>query len=205
MPKTSIKRSRRSRRLQIQQITKAPKSSNTADSTSQVPFQCILPDTIIAHILFSGGYLESTPRQVATIRGVCSQFSSLAAAFCTSFDAKPSFRRKKAALSTRTISNIVQFLPSLTHVDFSYLGDAFTDKHIRLISPLLGQLRVLKLRGTAIGDDGLMDFLGFTHSGRPRKFDNLPLEVLDLSKTSMDYRNKIGSMGMIAVGVRSLS
>jgi hypothetical protein len=187
------------------QITKAPKSSNTTDgSKSSVPFQCILPDTILAHILFGGGYLESTPQQVTTIRGVCSQFASLAASFCTTFDARPSFRKKKITLSTRTISNIVKFLPSLTHLDLSYLGDAFTDKHMRLLSPLLGQLRVLKLRGTAIGDDGLMDFLGFTHSGRPLKFDNLPLEMLDLSKTSMNDRNKIGPMGMIAVGVRRL-
>ena len=205
MPKTSIKYPRRSRRLQSFQIKKSStaNSSNICTNQTPSPLQCILGDDIIGHILF-GGYLDNTPKQTAILRGICHQFNSLTSTYCTTLDAKPSFLKKKVTLSTRTLSNIVRNFPSLTHVDVSHLGDAFTDKHMRLLSPSLVNIRVLKLRGTAVTNEGVMDSLGFTHSCRPRQFDNLPLEVLDLSKTCRKDRNKIGHMAIIAIGVSAM-
>jgi hypothetical protein len=164
--------------------------------------QTILPNDIIGSILF-GGYLDSNPRQTAVIRSVCSQFTSLASTCCKTLDAKPNFgSEKKKKLSIRSLSSIIWQFPSLTEVDFSHLGDAFTDSHFRLLSPLRTQLRALKLRGTAVGDEGVLQFLGFSDS---TKSPNLPLEILDLSKTFLLHSNKIGILSMVAVGVRIIS
>ena len=191
MPKRTIKHPRRSRRLQ----SLATKSNRTSKNT----LQHTLPKDIIGHILY-GGYLDNTPQQTAAIRSVCRQFTSLATTFCTTLDAKPNFQRtKEKKLSIRTVSSIIKQFPSLTSVDFSHLGDAFTDKHLKVLAPLRGQLRTLKLRGTAVADEGVMDYFGFTNSRKP--FQLVPLEHLDLSKTLLKDRNKIGFMAMIAVEV----
>lgn len=199
MPKTSIKYERRSRRLQSRQTATSPTSPRSNQISS--PLQTISDEDIIAHILFSG-YLHSTPKQTATIRSVCHQFNSITNKFCTTLDAKPSLLKTKITLSTRIVTQIVRNFPSLIHLDFSHMGDAFTDKHMLLLSPSLGTLRVLKLRGTAVTNHGVIGSLGFTHSYRHMYFDNLPMEVLDLSKTRTKDRHNIGRLSIIAIAAR---
>lgn len=200
MPKTNIKYPRRSKRLHSQQVHSSPRTSDGNISANEPSlFSTILPGDIIGRILF-GGYLDKTPQQAAVIRGVCSQFSSLTSTFCTTLDFKPSFQcTKKKAFGTRIISNLINIFPSVTELDFSYLGDAFNDRHIRALVPLRRQLRTLKLKGTGVSSDGVMSFFGITNSNK--KCDTVPLEHLDLSKTLLKDRNKISDVAIFAVGV----
>ncbi|KAL3793812.1 hypothetical protein HJC23_006172 [Cyclotella cryptica] len=205
MPKSIVKYPRRSKRLTFPpplQISSRASTlqwaSDNAPGEPLSPLQRILPKDIIGHILFCG-YLDSTPHQVSAIRSVCRQFTSLAQAFSTSLDARPRLsQKKKMTFNTRVLSNVMQQFPSLREVDFSFLGDAFIDRHLQVLSPLRAHLRVLKLRGTAVGDKGLLNFLGCA-KGTRNSHSPLPLEVLDLSKTYSKDRNRIGRISMEAV------
>lgn len=208
MPKSNAKYRRRSERLKfhppLPMLSRASALKWDFERSPGEPFsplQSILPKDIIGHILFCG-YLDNTPQQVSVIRSVCHQFTSLARLFSTSLDAKPRFyHTKKITYSTRVLSKVMQQFPHLKEVDFSFLGNAFMDRHLQVLSPLRARLRVLKLRGTAVGDTGLVNFLGCAKGVRNSQTP-LPLEVLDLSKTHSIDRNRIGRISMEAVVVR---
>ena len=213
MPKVNIKHPRRSRRLmpshlQQNSTRKARLQHNDrklrTNDIIPCPLQRLLPSEIIGDILF-GGYLNKSPKQISVVRAVCVQFRSLASSFCTSLNAKPSFlRKRKIAFSTRMLSNILQQFPFLISVDFSYLGETFTDRHLQLLSPLRDQLRVLKLRGTTVGSGGLEDYFGVADTNVWKTYP-LPLEELDLSKTLLSDSNRVGGTVIEALGVSAIS
>ena len=203
MPKTTIKYPRRSRRLKLKHfhVSNSPRISedNMTRNESSL-LNTILPRDIVGRILF-GGYLDKTPQQAAVIRSVCTQFSTLTSTFCTSISLKPSFQcTKRKALGSHIMNKIINIFPSVTELDFSHLGDIFADRHIRALAPLRRQLRSLKLKGTGVSSDGVMSFFGFTNNTN-KMLDTVPLEHLDLSKTLLKDRYKIGGIAIIAVGV----
>ena len=99
-------------------------------------------------------------------------------------------------------------LSNLREVDFSHCTN-FCDKHLEQLAPMRQKLRVLKLRGTNISDDGIMFFLEYdkclkaagANLKQTNAFPSLPLEVLDLSKTKSCGRNRISNQSLLAIAV----
>jgi len=173
----------------------------------------ILPNDIISNILFE--YLYQSPKQLSTIRSVCTLFRAMARDSFTELHLRPDITRKANLILTHSLTNnmINQFI-NLKEIDFSFC-DNFDDRQLELLSPMMRskKLRVLKLRGTQISDEGVIKLFAYdkclqwceaqwavvadTHSEQiptnkkheiePRP--SVPLEVLDLSENGITNKS----------------
>mmetsp|Transcript_14795 Transcript_14795/g.31866 ORF Transcript_14795/g.31866 Transcript_14795/m.31866 type:complete len:440 (-) Transcript_14795:116-1435(-) len=137
------------------QLTTSP--LNNCGAESQIIN--LLPNAIISNILF--GFLDQSPKQLSTIRSVCTSFHSMARASFRKLHLRPDITKEVDLILTHSLTNniINQFL-NLKEVDFSYCAN-FDDYRLELLSPLINKLRVLKLRGTRITDGGVMKLFGY--------------------------------------------
>ena len=95
---------------------------------------------------------------------------------------------------------------NLREINFSYCT-SFDDNHLKQLAPMRQKLRVVKLGGTNISDDGIASFFEYDKcltaiDRRSYSFPSLPLEVLDISKTKPCGRSRITNQSLLAIAVR---
>lgn len=135
-------------------------------------------------------------------------------------DLQPNFSRKAHLNLPATFKHIVGQFNNLREINLSYCDD-FDDEQLELLSPMRKNIRILKLRGTSITDEGVMSFLEYEkcmnwykqHASMmespvkkceigPRPCS--PLEVLDLSATMPDDDERITNKSLLAVAYTCL-
>lgn len=133
-------------------------------------------------------------------------FRDISRESCAALDLRPDSTTRKADI-TRAFDVFVSQFINLQAVDFSCC-DNFADCHMKMLLPVRSKLRVLKLRGTMITDEGVMSF--FQCDTVPKKKrdteprPSLPLEVLDLSETKPLSTNNITDTALLAVAVSTI-
>ncbi|KAL7442395.1 hypothetical protein ACHAXM_008392 [Skeletonema potamos] len=159
-----------SKRLR-QKMTAAPN-----EYTNNIRPMDVLSNDTLANILF-GGFIDQTPRQLANISCVSKRFKLVAEASLTSLD----LRKIKLSL----LNQIINRYTNLCDVDFSNV-QGFADRHMQLLLPIRQKLRSLKLRGTKVTDRSIGSFFSSCSRGKI-----LPLDILDLSKTTISYKSAV--------------
>ncbi|KAL7530519.1 hypothetical protein ACHAXR_003539 [Thalassiosira sp. AJA248-18] len=208
-PPTKTKRLKRLKRTDIRPLS---------DGSQMVK---VLPNHIISHVLF--GYLNQSPKQLSTIRSVCTLFRSMSRTSFTLLDLSPNLTRMTNLDLTNSLAqSLVSQFTNLREVDFSFC-DNFDDRQLELLAPMNHELRVLKLRGTKVSDAGVMSYFQYNKCLKwceaqktvmgdansiqitaANKYEidprpSLPLEVLDLSETKILLKNKITNKSLLAV------
>lgn len=138
--------------------------------------------------------------------GVCTSFRAVAKTSFTALNLQQDITRNATLDISKTLMyNMINQFTNLKEVDFSFCN-TFDDCHLELLAPM--RLRVLRLRGTRISDQGVMSFFEYEKVLKwsaeleiPRP--TLPLEVLDLSKTKPCEKDKITNKSLLAVAVSS--
>ena len=145
-------------------------------------------------------------------KGVCTLFRSMARDSFTALDLRLDITRETNPGLPNSFNMLIGQFTNLREVDFSFC-DNFDDSHLKLLEPMRCKLRMLKLRGTRISDQGVLSFFDYdkcmkltqkqessiaaTDSPPP----SLPLEVLDLSETKPCVNNssRVTDKSLLAV------
>ena len=139
-------------------ITKsACEEESSSQNKAQSQILSHFSDDILSRILFSG-YLDTSPRDLSNRMRVCKRFQSVAKHSVTVIDAHRGDRFNEP--TSQMFFNIIGQFPHLQEVDFSFCRN-FNDAHLDCLSSLRAQLRVLRLKGTSVTDDGVMSFFEY--------------------------------------------
>ncbi|KAK1735529.1 leucine-rich repeat protein [Skeletonema marinoi] len=148
-------------------------AAKTEEPTNNFRPMDILSNDTLANILFDG-FIDQTPRQLASISCVCKRFKLVAETSLTSLD----LRKVELPL----LSQIINRYTNLCRLDFSNIRE-FGDRHMQLLLPVREKLQSLKLRGTKVTDRSIESFFGLTARER-----SIPIEILDLSGTMISQK-----------------
>jgi len=159
-----------------------------------------LPESVLSKCLFDG-YLN-TGFVLRALSCVSKTLCSIARETVRMLDLR------RLSMKVENVQNMVSRFQNLSSLDLNHCSQ-FSDNHLTNLLPLQHSLTILRLRGTAVTDRGVVDFFSNVNASESSMMDRgglsscwCRLEELDLSATTPEGSLHIGDAAIDAITVR---